>query len=73
MTSDFEGFSIQDFIHCILFPILILQKDPVFPFLMLSATQGNYWNHFYNVYGMTPSLTGDWTSDLPHSKPVLYH
>ena len=29
MTSDFEGFSIPDFI---LFPILILQKEPVFPF-----------------------------------------
>ena len=32
MTSDFEGISIQDFIHYIYFPILILQKEPVFPF-----------------------------------------
>jgi len=53
MTSDFEGFSIPDFIHYILFPILILQKEPVFPFLMLSAKQGNYWAHFYNVSGVT--------------------
>ena len=30
MTSDFEGFSIPDFIHYIFFPILILQKEPVF-------------------------------------------
>ena len=30
MTSDFEGFSIPDFIHDIFFPILILQKEPVF-------------------------------------------
>jgi len=27
----------------------------------LSAKQGNYWYHFYNVFGMTRSLTGDWT------------
>ena len=32
MTSDFEGFSIPDFIHYIFFPILILEKEPVFPF-----------------------------------------
>ena len=32
MTSDFEGFSIPDFIHYIYFPILILEKEPVFPF-----------------------------------------
>ena len=59
MTSDFEGFSIPDFIHYIFCPIFILQKEPVFPFLMLSAKQGNYWYHFYNVFGMTRSLTGD--------------
>ena len=73
MTSDFEGFSILDFIHYIYFPILILEKEPLFPFLMFSAKQGNYWYHFYNVYGMTLSLNGDWTQDLPHSKPALYH
>ena len=42
MTSNFEGFSIPDFIHYIYFPILILEKEPVFPFLMFSAKQGNY-------------------------------
>ena len=52
---------------------LILEKEPVFPFSMLSAKQGNYWYHFYNVFGMTRSLTGDWTPDLPHSTPALYH
>ena len=72
MTSNFEGFSIPDFIHYINFPILILEKEPVFPFLMFSAQQGNYWYHFYNVFGMTRSLTGEWTRDLPHSKPALY-
>ena len=42
MTSDFEGFSIPDFIHYIYFPILILLKEPVFPFLMFGAKHGNY-------------------------------
>ena len=69
MTSYFEGFSIPDFIHYIYFPILILEKEPVFPFSMLSAKQGNYWYHFYKVFGMTRSLTGDWTLDLQHSMP----
>ena len=55
------------------FLILILEKKPVFPFTMLSAKQGNYWYHFYNVFGLTRSLTGDWTRDLPHSKPALYN
>ena len=41
---------------------------------MFSAKQGNFnWYHFYNVFGMTRSLTGDWTRDLPHSMPALYH
>jgi len=47
MTSDFKGFSILDFIHYIYFPILILEKEPLFPFLMFSAKQESYWNHFY--------------------------
>ena len=55
------------------FLILILEKEPVFPFSMLSAKQGKYWYHFHNVFGMTRSKTGDWTRDLPHSKPALYH
>ena len=63
MTSDFEGFSIPEFIH-----ILILEKETVFPFLL---NKGTTWNHFYNVFGMTRSLTGDWTWDLPHSMTTL--
>jgi len=59
MTSDFEGFSITDFMHYIYFPILILEKEQVFPFLMLLAKQGYNWYHFYNVCGMTRSLTVD--------------
>ena len=42
-------------------------------FLMLSAKQGNYWYHFYSIFDMTRSLTGDWTRDLLHSMPALYH
>ena len=56
MTYDF---SIPDFINCIYFPILILEKEPVFPFLMLSATQGNYWYHVYNVFVVMLSMTRD--------------
>ena len=33
MTSDFEGFSIPDFVNYIYFPILILEKEPVFSLL----------------------------------------
>ena len=55
------------------FLILILEKESVFSFSMLGAKQGNFWYHFYNVFGMTRSLTGDWTRDLPHSMPALYH
>ena len=73
MTSDFEGFSIPDFIHSICFPYINSSERASISLLMLSAKQGNYWYHFYNFFGMTRSLTGDWTRDLPHSKPALYH
>ena len=48
-------------LHCFL--ILFLEKEPVFPFSMFSAKQVNYWYHFYNDFGMTRSLSGDWTRD----------
>ena len=38
--------SIPDFIHYIYFPMLILEKEPVFSFWMFSAKQGHYWYHF---------------------------
>ena len=56
ITSTSKVVSIPDFIHYIYFPILILEKEPVFPFLMFSAKQGNYW---YHVFGMTLSLNVD--------------
>jgi len=40
------------------FLILILEKEPVIPISMLSAKQGNYWYHFYNVVGIHAVL--DW-------------
>ena len=46
MTSDFEGIYIPDLFPLHYFLILILEKEPVFPFSMLSAKQGNYWYHF---------------------------
>ena len=32
---------------------------------MLSAKQGHYWYHFYNVFGMTRSLTGELNPGSP--------
>ena len=37
MTSNLEGFSIPDFIHYIYFPILIIEKEPVFSFFECSV------------------------------------
>jgi len=34
--------------------------------------KGTTGTNFNNIFGMTRSLTGDWTRDLPHSKPALY-
>ena len=73
MTSNFKRIPISDLIHYYFCLILILPKEPVFPFLMLSAKQGNYWYYFYIVFVMTRSLTGDCTWDVLHSKPALYH
>ena len=50
--------SITDFIHYIFCSILILEKEPVFPFWMFSAKQGHYWYHFYNVFWYDAVL--DW-------------
>ena len=50
--------SIPNFIH---FFFLNSWERASISFSMLSAKQGNYWYHFYNVFGMTRSLTGDWT------------
>jgi len=41
MISDFEGFSIPDFINYIYFPILIIEKEPVFSFLNNQCKQGH--------------------------------
>ena len=38
--------SIPDFIHYIIFLSLFFKKRLYFPFLLLSAKQGNYWYHF---------------------------
>ena len=37
---------------------------------LLNATQGHYWYHFY-VFGMTRSLTGDWTREPPSKASTL--
>ena len=60
MTSDFH----PRFYPLLFLSILILEKESVFSLILLSAKQENYWYHFYNVFGMTRSLTGDWSWDL---------
>ena len=73
MTFDFEGFSIPDCIRYIYFPILILQKEPVFPFLMFSAKQGNYlvpflkrlWYDAVLDWGLNPGPPALEASTLP--------
>ena len=58
-SSDFEGFLSQILSITFFVLSLLFRKSQYFPFLTLSAKQGNYWYHFYNVFGMTRSLTGD--------------
>ena len=62
MTSDFEGFPLH------LFSYLNFSERASISLFMLSAKQGNYWYHYYTVFGTTRSLTGDLIRDLPHSK-----
>ena len=66
LTSDFERFYSPDFIHYI-----FLKKKAVLSFTTMNAKLWNFWYHFYNVFDMMRSLTGDWTRDLPHSKPTI--
>ena len=66
MTSEFEGFLYHIF-SITLFSYLNSWERASIPFSIFSAKQGNCWYYFYNVFGMTRSLTGDWTRDLPHS------
>ena len=49
------------------------ERARIFTFECSVQHKGTTWYHFYNVFDMTRSLTGDWTWDLPHSKPALYH
>ena len=50
-------------------PIFILQKEPGFPFQCWVLNRGTTGTIFITSFGMTRSLNGDWTRDLPHSKP----
>ena len=59
LTSDFKGFSIRDFIYYIYFPILILEKEPVFSLeastLPLGYRGGGPW------LGMEPETSHAWS------------
>ena len=68
MTSDFEGF-IYQIISITLFSYLnSWERASIFPFECSVLNKGTTGT----IFGMTRSLTGDWTRDLPHSKPALY-
>ena len=54
------------------FLILILEKEPVFPFLMLNAKQRKHWYHFYSLWydavldwGLNPGPPALEASPLP--------
>jgi len=70
MTSDSEGF-LSQMLSITFLSYLNSSEITSISLLMLSAKQGNYWYHFFNVLGMTRSLTGDCTRDLPHSMPAF--
>ena len=61
--------SILDIIHYIFFYLNSWERASISLFNVQCYTRVP----FYNVFGMTRSLTGDWIRDLPHSKPALYH
>ena len=75
ITSDFEGFSIPDFIHYIYFPILILEKEPViFPLECSVLNKGTTGTIFItSLVWRGPWLGIEPGTSLPHSKPALYH
>ena len=58
MTSDFEGFAIPYFIHYIYFPILILEKEPVFSLTVLIINSLSYYKLCY-VSADTKELDGE--------------
>ena len=64
MTTDFDRFP-PLILSITFFPILILEKKPVLPFLILNAKQGNYWYHFYNVWRLNPGPHTLEASTLP--------
>ena len=63
--------SIPDFIH--FFLSLILEKEPVFPYSMLSANKGTTGTILLTPLVSRALWLGIETRDLPHSKPALYH
>ena len=51
--------SIQDFIHYLICIILILEEKPVFHFLISECQTRELLVPFFNIFGMTRSLTVD--------------
>ena len=76
MTSDFEEFLFQILSITFFLTILILEKEPEFPFFNVECQTRELLvpkKSFYNIFGTMQSLTGDWLGHLPHSMPALFH
>ena len=65
MTSRLRRITMQDLIHYIIVLSYFLRKSQYFPFQCSVLDKGTTWYHFYNVFGMTRSLTGDRTREPP--------
>ena len=71
--------SIPDHIHFIIFLSYFLRKSQYFPFQWWVLNKGTTGTsdtpsqHSTTRLSRRRSLTGDWTRDLPHSKPALFH
>jgi len=60
MTFDFERFLTHVLIITFWSCLNFWERASIS--LFMCAKQENYWYHFYNLFGMTRSLTGDWRS-----------
>ena len=74
MTSDFEGFFYPRFYPLHLFPYLnSWERASIFPFECSVLNKGTTGTIFITSLVWRGPWLGDWTRDLPHSKPALYH
>jgi len=71
MTSGFKGF-LSQLLSITFFPYLNSFERASISLFMLRDKQGNYWYHFYNVFGMTRSLNPRPTALEASTLPLGY-